>query len=288
MLELVLRRGRWGRHLVDRLGRLEPALSDRRRLTVYVHGYNTSATSAARNYEKFSGHHHKASRVQGREVAVHWPGDFGSGFLSKLSFPWRVHTAEEAGQLLAEALERAQPREVVFVAHSLGCRVVLSALSYLKSHEAPRPTIRAVYLMAAAVPVYECEPGASFESTRLPPARQVVRHSSQDTVLRGVFRPGMAAATMGGSQAYAREQQEAVGLRGGPLARWSRGSIPTGLDHNEYWSSESMARGLGAATGDSRRSVAEERPIGSRHTQSHASPTRSIRRRCTPFRGVRA
>ena len=126
-----------------------------------------------------------------------WPGDADWWwFLDKLDFliyPAAVHTSVRAARDLANLLwEMPNLERVDFIAHSLGCRVVLETLLLLRARSLP--IVGRVVSMAAAVPSEMLEPGGKFfellsvlegEGTRIQ-----VLYSEQDWVLHYTFPPG--------------------------------------------------------------------------------------------------
>jgi hypothetical protein len=168
---------------------------------------------------------------------LHWPGDHPSGLRVRnwMSFDARIGRADEAGNHLADVLRAAAARDVVIVAHSLGCRVVLRALQNLHAGPGGSPRMQVV-LMAAAVPVEDCATG-QFEKQPAS-ATCTVLHSLHDMVLSLAYPPG---------QALESRFAEAVGRRGLPRDRWSARSHQTQLGHGDYWGSESAARSTLAA-----------------------------------------
>lgn len=180
--------------------------------------------------------------------------------LSIPTYAWQVLKAREVGQALGRYLRGLQrdtdvPTEVVFVAHSLGCRVVLEALRELldgSTLENERDRVPSVCLMAAAVPTFMIGEGERLErAARLPQASYVL-HSRSDAVLQWAFRGGQGAASLlltfgfaGAFEDTARVDSEgvypeAVGRNGRPHAVFLR-RADTGLGHSGYWKHEATA-----------------------------------------------
>lgn len=132
-----------------------------------------------------------------------------------LGFVWPAHASQtsygraraktpHAGALLARLLRQLsgpQRNRVVVVAHSLGARVVLEALSQCSSQlEASlaeaRPTevVSETVLLAASVANDVLQPGGEFDRSRLRTQRLVVCHSQGDPVLKSFFRTVEASA----------------------------------------------------------------------------------------------
>lgn len=269
--------GRLGYRVVDQAPALPPEVFLRGTLVVLVHGFATGRKKAERGYREFAEHMSDASRQGVVFLAVYWPGDHPWGpLVSTPTFSLRVGPAEESGVRVAKLIERTFSRSVVLVGHSLGCRVVLSAMAELGARH-PRVRVKATYLMAAAVPEADCRDGARFGPSNVPRARQIVRSSKKDTVLGGAFRPGMFFA-----QGFApdRDGGRAVGRAAGPPGRWTGGwwSTSTELGHGDYWASEDMARQLASATGMAKgrapaRRLLRSRAVGERQVHRF-DPTR--------------
>jgi hypothetical protein len=121
-------------------------------------------------------------------------------------------------------------QEVFFVAHSLGCRVVLEALYSIAELAdlgiETRAKVRGMFLMAGAVPYLMCEDDELFKR-RDPKLRDWVIHSAEDKVL--------AKAFPGGEWAAGESKGEAIGRHGWPPERWHR-DVLTKLGHGDYWS----------------------------------------------------
>ena len=214
------------------------ALGRTRRAVIQIHGFANSPDRAEESYGRLATGlvdnlwPTEPDRLAGF-FAFHWPGDHRSPVITQLTYASRVSAATASGQALGRLLAD-QPRstEVVLVAHSLGCRVLLAALEWLLDQEAGRgPRISAAFLLAAAVPVGECLPPERF-AARYPDARYVVLHSHRDRALSLAFGPG---------QFLFDRMAQAVGRYGRPeVDRWDQ-RVPTGLGHSDYWRSPHVA-----------------------------------------------
>ena len=209
------------------------------RLIILVHGFNVDLEGARGTYKEF----YEKLRVQvgptpieryGTFLGFYWPGDHQSWPASVTTFPARIPVAQLAGRQLAEFIKQClrPDQEVFFVAHSLGCRVVLETLYEIAvlnaSGTARLATVRGVFLMAGAVPYRLCEDGAILRR-RDPKLRDWVIHSTSDRTLTGAFPGGEWLFSEGGG--------EAIGRHGWPIAsppRWHR-NVRTKLDHPDYW-----------------------------------------------------
>jgi len=277
-------------------GRVESAAGDRpttRRIVILVHGFNNDWAEASKNYRDFA---QQLDSVAGGRLISHdwaqvwklfWPGyvvrplspvheerpdvlphlhdpaDEEKHFVqSAFSYSRQVKKAPDVGAALADFLDAHGALEVVFVAHSLGCRVVLEALRALKAkgHDL-RVRLKGTCLMAAAVPTYmvaDVSTGSIGTMIRDSPSMRVL-YSGRDTVLRWAFPPGQWLANEGA-------RTEAVGLRGGPRGAW-RARDDSGLRHGHYWSHASTAphglrlMGLAPAVRDHLSGMSEFAPI---------------------------
>jgi hypothetical protein len=205
-----------------------------RRLVILVHGFNVDMASARERYEEF------LSRLEvrawpapleryGAFFGFHWPGDHRFKPASVATFPVRIDEAKEAGQQLARLIRKClrSDQEVFFIAHSLGCRVVMEALYAMAAMEADGlAPVRGVFLMAGAVPYQKCEGDEIFHRRDPERPRDWVIHSARDRVLQFSFPSGEWLHGEGGG--------EAIGRHGLPAGRWHR-SVPTKLGHGDYW-----------------------------------------------------
>lgn len=112
---------------------------------VLLHGFNVSRSEGRQTLLRLA--HSLDGPVRATFVAVLWPGD---DILSPFTYSLEEPGADLTGRKLAGALLKAVPNEVQlsFVAHSLGCRVALEAISVLAARGR---RVGEVVLMAAAV-----------------------------------------------------------------------------------------------------------------------------------------
>lgn len=213
-----------------------------RELLVLVHGYNNHEQEASEAYAC-------ARRRQKSRLATpplqraldnmlgdaFWPGDAEwAGALDRLDFLYystAVGVAPAAGQALAHHLRRRSDVLVVhFLAHSLGCRVVLETLRALAVEGGPK--VGKVCLMAAAVPTYmTCPGGDLYGALTLPQALRVL-YSPADTVLAGAFPPGQMLAGEGFLPTAVGRYGD-VPLHSGAVER----DHIAGARHGDYWGS---------------------------------------------------
>lgn len=218
------------------------------RHVILIHGFANSQPDAEKSYGLFRRTLDYVTNTTVPERGIrlwdfHWPGDRPSEHKlfqkigSAASYPARIGPAEQSGEALARLLLTLSRRqEVVLVAHSLGCRVALRCLKYLRElgHAERRVRVTAACLLAGAVPEQTCRPDQTFGHA-LAQCREVVLHSGEDTVLRRSFPLG---------QAIYGESGPAIGSTGGPGGRWQE-RRNTHLDHGDYWGDELVAQVVG-------------------------------------------
>jgi hypothetical protein len=249
------------------------------RIVLLVHGYNNDKADADRSYEALSAN--VAADVGARAENLwrfYWPsyverltgrvvddptsvsserqaaGTESNALLSMPTYALQVLKAREVGATLGRYLRtvhatEALPTEIVFVAHSLGCRVVLEALRELlggRTPDAESHRVAGVCLMAAAVPTFMVEASARLGPAAMVPRVSYVLHSKADLVLRFAFPPGQGAASAilrrasGDGADTEGWFPEAIGRHGNPSTTWLRRG-ETGLGHSGYWTHPSAA-----------------------------------------------
>ncbi len=248
------------------------------RIVLLVHGYNNDKVDADRGYAALV--EHVAADVGATAENIwkfYWPGyverltgrladeptsvssERGSGtesnsVLSTPTYALQVLKARDVGTALGRYLRDVRhaadvPTEIVFVAHSLGCRVVLEAVRELlggRPPDAERHRIPGMCLMAAAVPTFMVEGDSRLAPAARAPRASYVLHSRKDLVLRYAFPPGQGAAsamlTVGAQGGTDTEGwfPEAVGRHGNPTMTWLRRG-DTNLGHSGYWTHPSAA-----------------------------------------------
>jgi pimeloyl-ACP methyl ester carboxylesterase len=208
------------------------------RLTILIHGYQNSEERAQQSYEAFEGALDRAGARRPALGAIwhfHWPSDHPRKLVSIITYAVRVPEARSAGRLLAEGfLATLSPhQEVTLVAHSLGCRVALEAVRTIRAAGAAYGggRVRAVMLLAAAVPQLQCSDAPQPYPAALAGATEHVFHSRRDRALGLAFDLG---------QRLYGEAGDAVGREGRPTGRWDT-TTDTGLQHSRYWSSRFVA-----------------------------------------------
>ncbi len=253
-----------------------------RRIVVFVHGYNTYHDGACSSFLRM---HDALWRRETRPVLsqifwLFWPADTAGWkqIRSTLSYSWQVGKAADLAPHIDRWLRRLRdnprryPEEVIFVGHSLGCRLVLETVERLSRRSPaapgsiptpPPPRVAGIVLMAAAVPSDYCAGTERFGSVMvgrlrqttgpagLPP-RELIMWSGHDWVLRSAFPLGQALAGENASQA--------VGRKGLPDGRWRR-RYDAGYAHGDYWAKGGSADELMSALreADDDHEIAERR-----------------------------
>jgi hypothetical protein len=202
-------------------------------------------------YDRFVADFGSGAQSLKDEVAyVFWPGDETFRPLSGLCYLWKIPRAKAVGRQFAAYLSALRgplgtPCEIILIAHSLGCRLVLEACKALAQIE-PRARHRIrLILMAAAVPVALVDRQGDLNPAIGDVAQAVVLYSESDEVL-GSWKFRIAESSEG------LLFPEAVGLHGRPgVAVWSDLKHAAGHKHRDYWSkghaSSVTARLLGAS-----------------------------------------
>lgn len=235
-------------------------------LTVFVYGFNNDVPAEWERWSKktWPGIESRTTPQSGGGIAgkhgvilFSWPGDSNIGkAFSPLQYPWRVRPAIRAGVELAEYLKKIAEDgnpglHVQFVGHSLGCRVVLSAIQQLSRKPQTVPVVR-VLLMGAAVPEGDCAPRGPWPKKvsdlfstvwnyEVSTSSDVILHSVNDQILGRKFLAAELVARRLGVESVG--SHKAVGRTGGPSRdRWTGEPASCGLRHSDYLSDEDALR----------------------------------------------
>lgn len=220
-------------------------------LVVFVHGYNDSYSGGTRNYEAFlklldAEWGPPAGRLIPSLGRMFWPGDKNWGMLSLISFPLELRPADESAERLAAFIEevgkRERPIRLDVIAHSLGCRVVLNALTILaknhagstEAHMVGSVDVHTVCLMAGAVPVEYVGPGEKYWDGALLPRRISCFYSEADPVIG-------FAAPLGYTAAGERFFPPCIGYAGPPPGFPGASEEIHGARHGDYWAGKIAA-----------------------------------------------
>lgn len=234
----------------------------RRECLVLVHGFNNHAGEAAVAYKGFRSCEcarfadltlDKLERLLGDTF---WPGDAKwpgpLDWVDFLVYPKAVGTAKAAGSVLGDViLQFPKIDRIHFIGHSLGCRLVLEALLYLRTKGYPLVRVGGICLMAAAVQTDMVEGGGRFASLLdelgAAGAKTLVLHSVRDKVLHFAFSPGQTAAGEGWFPTALGRFGPPHGMRGIVFQEAIEGA-----GHSDYWGHEDNdhSRASTAAAGD--------------------------------------
>lgn len=207
--------------------------AERDRRILLIHGYNVAERSGQASMAQLrqaltEGCSYLASQI----MTITWPGNESWLKGGPAAYFAKVGVARAAGRLLYEAIAAEHrrgmgSRELVIIAHSLGCRVTLEFMSHLdRAARPPRLDKIIVMLMAAAVPTDLVD---LFTAARRNADEIIVLHSTDDKILRRWFRVGQWAAGEGNFP-------EALGHAGNPhTPPWSFNQQMVGYDHGDYW-----------------------------------------------------
>jgi hypothetical protein len=233
---------------------LEPEPGER--VILLVHGYNNDQVEAAESYFTMRKNLDNVvlscgidetlrKQLQSRIWELYWPGYLALSSLgprggrrhkwepvaSAASYSHEVRKARTwVADGLASFLRRIRPSEVFFIAHSLGCRVVLETLQRLVSGLLSPIHFAGFLLMAGAVPVHMLGISGLLGPSAAQPDRRYCLHSWRDAVLMLAFPGGQILS----GEVAAYGVPVATGLTGSPSALWS-GHANSGLGHGDYW-----------------------------------------------------
>lgn len=253
----------------------QPAKVPRERYVILLHGFKVRGDQAEDAFDEFIRNAGRiSSRLNEAILTLTWPGQG--------SYSRALGRVREAGEALADYIDRITSKggravEVSIVAHSLGCRIVAEALNVHASRTAlvkgERSTIT-VFLLAAAVPVKEMEPGGRLRSGIAAAAGSFVFHSASDWVLRIAFPLGETRAAPGRTWL-----PKAVGLKGEPSSGlWSGRENQRGFGHSDYWTSADVVNKIATylRLADIRPLAIREadRQLGSRNLPGRRLPDR--------------
>lgn len=240
MFDVTLRMDSHGGGLTRELRGTAAAFKPRRYAILLVHGYNVDEDSAYSVYRKFKKKLVALSpRIDVDIGFVYWPGDGRVPLLRALKYPEKVGIAKLGSGQLAGYISRLRSFgnrscQVVVIAHSLGCRLVLEALNKLSS----KTNIIRIFLMAAAVPVKAVKNKGHLALALKETRQRSVFFSLDDKVLKRTFGVGQMAAK--GERGIF---PEAVGLRGRPeRGVWTLREPMIGYGHSDYWDSQVIAQ----------------------------------------------
>lgn len=251
-----------------------------RNILILVHGFNNSQDKAESSYNLFYGRLEEQFRLDTLApdaiAYFHWPGNhYQLVTWDALAFYHiDILRARDSAFRLAQyflGFENPASLRITLVGHSLGCRLILEALSELAlSNKAP--VVQLISLMAPAVPVdmvaraeaAGAQPG-KLNSTVVPPRHVLKFYSWIDEALSVAFPAGQLNAYQFG-RIEDRIYGEAVGWRGNP------GYIGTGFRswnlHGAYWGDVRTTDALLVALDPRQRTLPPPNELASRGTPS--------------------
>jgi pimeloyl-ACP methyl ester carboxylesterase len=234
-----------------------------RTIIMLIHGFNTDQREADEGYFHLLNNLRKAGMPDyflPRVCQFYWPGNL-SNLFSRPSYFIQVKKAQGVANMLADYLqELPRQTDIVFIGHSLGCRLILETIKLILGNTAGPIDIKSVQLLAAAVPVpMVSEKGNLFN---LSSQRERISgiFSRKDSVLRDWFPLGQWAAREGRS--------EAVGLNGNPANLW-KDPMESQNDHNDYWTDQATAAFLATKLAIPAKRVFPKNTISQNKTSRH-------------------
>jgi hypothetical protein len=216
-------------------------LPRRERYIFLIHGYHVSEAAARKMYGSFVADFGPDARsLKDDVVFLFWPGDETFRPLSGVCYLWKIPRARAVGRQFAAYLNtlrspRNTPCEIVLIAHSLGCRLIL---------------------MGAAVPVELVDSRGYLRPAIGDTAQAIVFFSESDEVL-GSWKFRIAESSEG------LLFPEAVGLHGHPRAAvWSEQKRAEGHRHRDYWRKGQIAPVIARLLGEVAALPLTSRQIG--------------------------
>jgi esterase/lipase superfamily enzyme len=250
-IEITLRKDSSGGAHRSKIYGTRAAFDKRSRLILLVHGFNVSEDQAHdRQYQPLT------KRLANLGVRwdigeVYWPGDGRIPIIRNLQYPLLIKRANDCSKPFAEYLSECEapnnmPCEIVLIAHSLGCRLILETLLALTDQLeiTNRSAAITIIMMGAAVPVSLVKYDGRLSTGLSIVKKATVLYSRQDFVLSWLFPLGQVFDQDG------RTDLEAVGLRGNPCnGLWHKRSEMPNYQHGYYWEREDAAREIAAILG---------------------------------------
>jgi pimeloyl-ACP methyl ester carboxylesterase len=227
-------------------------------LTVFVYGFNNDPGDEWDRWSKktwpgikplITPHSDGGIPGQHGVILFSWPGDSNhlADAFGLVLYPAKIRPAIESGVELAKYLKKIascnKGLHVQVVGHSLGCRVVLSAVEELAREPQEVQVVR-VLLMGAAVPERDCTGQGPWpmkvrdlfsapQGYKFAASSDIILYSSNDEILKWNFIIGESAAKPKNVKSLGFHK--AVGLTGGPYPkRWTGVVDSCGLRHSEY------------------------------------------------------
>lgn len=223
----------------------EDAIVKSDRVVLFVHGYNVQSDESFMSHSRFV---ELATRdkikISETWLLCKWPGAamLPDIIPSGMRYAYYGQALQQARQIATRFFSEviqwifdiAKRKQIVIIAHSLGCRLILQALQKdnirMPIGQITQPIV--VFLLAAAIPVHLLDPNERDDLSQVDDHFDIiVFFSSLDRAL--------GRATFGLIQTLCGEGNfpEAVGLHGGPeRAPWTNRIWMIRFDHNTYLS----------------------------------------------------
>jgi hypothetical protein len=217
-------------------------------IIVLVHGFNVNRKEGDDAYADFIQQFGKyfISGFPYNIYQLYYPADEKIKILSAISYPFQIGTAKISASRLYDFLQTEQgvsgrPLRMIFVAHSLGNRLVLETFG---KGNVPHD-FNWYFGMASAVPVFKVEDDGDLNKPAILPDKSFMLYSTSDPVLHWAFPPGQTAAGKG--EGFF---PQAVGRKGNPNAGvWDDRKEMNGYTHGSYWGGEESSNTIATAMG---------------------------------------
>jgi hypothetical protein len=216
----------------------------RARATILIHGFNVNEAESLKLLGRFrDALGHFAPSIKRDIFICTWAGNWNLPVIRPAAYSFMLKNASETAETLIETFHEwyglpEAPEELVIVAHSLGCKVILEMLAFMAKSGRPFKLKKLiVILMAAAVPVEHLIPGGKYHAALKVADTIVALHSPDDDILKPlIFGVGQ---TFGGDGRF----PEAVGLHAHPeAAEWTAKNHMREYNHGDYWSEMETAQ----------------------------------------------
>ena len=230
----------------------------RKRYVLLIHGYNVNEKKAMKAYNKFKVNLLNVSRFYEREILTFiWPSDFVGFPIVNLIDPFfysiKIDHAKDCSNPMYQFLldlekKKDNALELIIIAHSLGCRLILETLKKLIEDDNFKGKIKFILvLMAAAIPVELVKNNQSYRSfIKEKVHKKIVLYSKDDKILSKAFPFGQTINSIENTNF-----PEAVGLNGNPNdGLWSYSKYMKGFDHGSYWKKKETAKVIAYELGE--------------------------------------
>lgn len=165
------------------------SLLNNKNILLLVHGYNNDFDDVIRSYNIIKKNIEKNNINYDFIVGYTWPG----GDQRYEYYPAKRRSSIAAGRLI-DLRNKISPKSIDVMSHSMGCRVVLRALSEMESNQ---PIIRYHLAVASAVDDESVEYGERFYDATQKTEATWVFHSKYDNVLKIWYQIGELDTALG-------------------------------------------------------------------------------------------